>query len=130
MFTVVLPEPVVTVAMPAWLASAPAVSVEAPMRVTDSTRETLVNWASVIVPASLITNVSEPPPPSTESVLVRPATVKRRVSLPPLPRRFTSPLVEAVIVSALPLPSTVSKPEMAPVPVAVPLDRFTLTALP
>ena len=69
-------------------------------------------------------------PPARVSALVSPATVTLKVSAPALPWRFTSPLVLAVIVSAAAPPSTVSKPEMPPVPVAVPVARLTVTAEP
>ena len=130
LFTVVAPVPVLIVAIPAWLASVPALIVEAPVRLTVSNVVTLVNWASVMTPESVNTRVSLSAPPSIVSVLVRPATVTLKVSAPTLPWRLTSPLVLAVIVSAAALPRTVSKPEIPPVPVAVPVARFTVTALP
>ena len=125
----VAPEPMVTVAMPAWFASVPAVRLEAPVSVTDSTVVTLVNLSSVIVPAVVNTRVSVASPPSTVSVLVSPATVKLKVSTPALPWRLTVALL-AVSVSAAEVPRTVSKPEIPPVPVAVPEPRSTVTALP
>ena len=43
---------------------------------------------------------------------------------------FSLATVLAVTVSAAELPRTVSKPEMEPVPVVVPVARLTVTALP
>ena len=100
------------------------------MRVSDSTVVTLVNWASVIVPALVNTRESPPSPPSIVSALLSPATVTLNVSAPALPCKLTSPLVLAVRVSAATLPSTTSKPEIPPVPVAVPVARLTVTPLP
>ena len=98
LFTVVAPVPVLIVAIPAWLASLPALIVEAPLRLTVSSVVTLVNWASVMTPASVKIRVSLPALPSIVSVLVRLATLTLKESLPSLPWRFTSPEVLAVIV--------------------------------
>ena len=53
-----------------------------------------------------------------------------KVSAPALPWRFSTAPLLAVIVSAAAPPSTVSKPDMPPVPVAVLVVRLTVTALP